>query len=39
MATFWKVLGTLAVKAAAYCLGHPDQVIAVVGDIKAAKRA
>lgn len=37
MAAFWKVLAHVLTKAAVYASEHPDQVIAIVGDIKAAK--
>lgn len=34
----WQALGKLFAKVAVYCMEHPDQVIAVVNDVKAAKK-
>lgn len=39
MKGFWSILAKLAVKAAMYAADHPDQVIQIVNDVKAAKAA
>lgn len=34
----WKGIGKLLVKAAIWCIGHPDEVVKVVETIKAVKK-
>lgn len=34
MNSVWKALGTALVKGAVWCLGHPDEVLAVVKAVK-----
>lgn len=38
MKAFWKSLGAGLAKAAVWCMEHPDEVIAVVTAVKAAKK-
>jgi hypothetical protein len=38
MKAFWKALASGLTKLAVYAAEHPDQVIAVVNDVKAARK-